>query len=488
MTMAGMLSLNACGTFVRLLLDESAPKLFLRKLASLAWVGVRGGKHGQTQNRGQDGCADSRHSLEPVDMSAPTVTMADTTGARAQATGGSLDAIVEAFKIVRQFVGERRCANCTLYQESSTNDDTHLPVCDERVTKALESAGLSHYTSVFAREEIDYEVMTDIHEQDMDRMGITRIGARNKLRRLIDAIRAGRYQDDPRPRILPVDVSKDPASDGFAWDGLESPCEPEPPLKSEPPTEETLQTHAVGDTPEASPRLDFYGTKEDSPEDRRRHKRSRSRSLSRSRDRSAARSPDHRRQDSPKRRRRNRGRSPSKNSNRSRPTPRELYASSVITNSLSIRFESPEAIDACAGAFPLLAIPRVSFYVPCNSYLPFPCLFLVCVLFTSKGEIATRGHPYPAIAPNLALEDATRAVFMTYGTILSVRAFLLPNRLFVNFARIEDAQRAMETLTGHTDGGHMASLFNRSVLMVYDYHKMTKHKSFTGCYACTNLP
>ncbi|ALD61928.1 hypothetical protein ml_126 [Mollivirus sibericum] len=385
-------------------------------------------------------------------MSAPTVTMADTTGARAQATGGSLDAIVEAFKIVRQFVGERRCANCTLYQESSTNDDTHLPVCDERVTKALESAGLSHYTSVFAREEIDYEVMTDIHEQDMDRMGITRIGARNKLRRLIDAIRAGRYQDDPRPRILPVDVSKDPASDGFAWDGLESPCEPEPPLKSEPPTEETLQTHAVGDTPEASPRLDFYGTKEDSPEDRRRHKRSRSRSLSRSRDRSAARSPDHRRQDSPKRRRRNRGRSPSKNSNRSRPTPRELYASSVITNSLSIRFESPEAIDACAG------------------------------------EIATRGHPYPAIAPNLALEDATRAVFMTYGTILSVRAFLLPNRLFVNFARIEDAQRAMETLTGHTDGGHMASLFNRSVLMVYDYHKMTKHKSFTGCYACTNLP
>ncbi|QHN71101.1 SAM domain protein [Mollivirus kamchatka] len=421
-------------------------------------------------------------------MSAPTVTMADTTGARAQATGGSLDAVVEAFKIVRQFVGERRCANCTLYQEPSTNDDTHLPVCDERVERALESVGLSHYTSVFAREEIDYEVMTDIHEQDMDRMGITRIGARNKLRRLIDAMRTGRYQDDPRPRILPVDVSKDPASDGFAWDELESPCEPEPSerppaVKSEPPMEETLQSHVDDDDTlvASSPKLDFYGTREGSPEDhpRRRHKRSRSRSVSRSRDRPATRSPDHRRQDPPKRRRRDLDQNPS----HSCPTPRELYASSVITNSLSIRFESPEVIDACASAFPPPSLP-----LPLTLSDMCVCVFYESNFASSSGEIAATAHSCPDIAPNLALEDAARAVFMTYGTVLSVRAFLMPNRLFVNFARIEDAQRAMETLTGHTDGGHMGRLFSRSVFMVYDYHKMTKRKSFTGCHACTNLP
>jgi hypothetical protein len=72
---------------------------------------------------------------------------------------------------------------------------TTSPPCDPRVERAIASTGLSHYATAFAREEIDFDILPDIVDEDLVRMGITRIGERKRLGQLIAQVRSGIYQD-----------------------------------------------------------------------------------------------------------------------------------------------------------------------------------------------------------------------------------------------------------------------------------------------------
>src|SRR5262245_35713892 len=59
----------------------------------------------------------------------------------------------------------------------------------------LDRHGLGQYTQTFAENNIEYSVLPDLTEDDLEKLGVT-LGHRKKLLRAIDAVRTARQSRD----------------------------------------------------------------------------------------------------------------------------------------------------------------------------------------------------------------------------------------------------------------------------------------------------
>src|SRR3954463_5647400 len=60
------------------------------------------------------------------------------------------------------------------------------------LTEWLGSNGLGQYAKTFAENNIDYSVLPDLTENDLEKLGVSSLGHRKKLLRAIEALSAAR--------------------------------------------------------------------------------------------------------------------------------------------------------------------------------------------------------------------------------------------------------------------------------------------------------
>ncbi|MGH9649098.1 MAG: SAM domain-containing protein [Terriglobales bacterium] len=80
-------------------------------------------------------------------------------------------------------------------------------VADERVKEWLAGIGLSQYAVLFARSEIDTEVLPALGEQDLEKLGIP-LGHRKKLLKAIAALSAAQQAVQTLPQTSRVNASE----------------------------------------------------------------------------------------------------------------------------------------------------------------------------------------------------------------------------------------------------------------------------------------
>ncbi|KAL1195083.1 DNA cross-link repair protein SNM1 [Cardamine amara subsp. amara] len=86
----------------------------------------------------------------------------------------------------------RRCENASSFIEESVDDPVQLPelVTDlSAVLKWLRSLGLAKYEDVFIREEIDWDTLQSLTEEDLLSIGITSLGPRKKIVNALSGLR-----------------------------------------------------------------------------------------------------------------------------------------------------------------------------------------------------------------------------------------------------------------------------------------------------------
>ncbi|QHN70998.1 SAM domain protein [Mollivirus kamchatka] len=373
------------------------------------------------------------------------------------------DDIDEAFKTIRRFLGARRCQDCPYCQELHTT----TPPGDPRVKRAIASTGLSHYAPAFAREEIDFDILPDIVDEDLVRMGITKIGARKRLGQLIAQIRSGTYHDTPPATIAQpssnlamflkeVRESTDQTSSSTAATTPSaketpspSPCAPS--FASDSAGGDDGSTDSAAESPtrlmpiKPEPHYDFDTNEQH--RDRRNviypatptrtktetHRRSSSSSSRRKRTRSRSRSR------SPKRRQ------------PSRDTVRRRH---------------------CGDTTPTIASTI--------------CVQLkITSLEIENQEFGYGGFDYDQCSPPIdTLSNRLGIMFAKYGRLIDV--YVLPRRgcAFANFVSADDAQAAMKGLTGHTGQGGVISPFGYSMVLLYGRKNLLEERPFEECSTC----
>jgi len=76
----------------------------------------------------------------------------------------------------------------------------------QRIAEWLEKLGLGQYAQRFAENDIDFEILSDLTDQDLEKIGVTSLGHRRKLLRAIaisEAASRSRPRLPVRPRRLP---------------------------------------------------------------------------------------------------------------------------------------------------------------------------------------------------------------------------------------------------------------------------------------------
>lgn len=423
------------------------------------------------------------------------------------------DDIDEAFKTIRRFLGARRCQDCPYCQELHTT----TPPGDPRVKRAIASTGLSHYAPAFAREEIDFDILPDIVDEDLVRMGITKIGARKRLSQLIAQIRSGAYQDTvPEPAVQPDPITAATATDE---------CRPFPSLTMflKEMRESAHQAPSVGsketvptakETPAPSPRSPaFAGTSSDdgstdsaseSParlipikleprygfdddnnnggvnnkqqQDRRkvvypttstcakpeaRHRSTSSSSTRRKRTRSRSRSR------SPKRRQHAHG------------TVRRRHCrdtTTTIASTICVQLKITNLEIENQGASIHLSIQVLLSHTSSN--------FLVVWRAVIK-ELEFGNLDYDQCSPRTgSLSNRLGFMFAKHGRVINVYVVPRHGCAFVNFVSADDAQAAMKGLTGHTGQGSVISPFGYDMVLLYGRKNLLEERPFEECSAC----
>src|SRR3984885_6097072 len=76
----------------------------------------------------------------------------------------------------------------------------------QQITDWLESLGLSEYAQRFAENDIDFSILADLTDQDLEKIGVTSLGHRRKILRAIaelgkaTAVAPALAQPAPAPR------------------------------------------------------------------------------------------------------------------------------------------------------------------------------------------------------------------------------------------------------------------------------------------------
>ena len=61
----------------------------------------------------------------------------------------------------------------------------------QQVADWLEKLGLGQYAQRFAENDIDFDILSDLTDQDLEKIGVTSVGHRRKLLRAIANLKGG---------------------------------------------------------------------------------------------------------------------------------------------------------------------------------------------------------------------------------------------------------------------------------------------------------
>ncbi len=72
----------------------------------------------------------------------------------------------------------------------------------QQIADWLEKLGLGQYAQRFAENDIDFDILSDLTDQDLEKIGVTSVGHRRKLLRAIANLKGGE-EIHPRLRLPP---------------------------------------------------------------------------------------------------------------------------------------------------------------------------------------------------------------------------------------------------------------------------------------------
>jgi hypothetical protein len=83
------------------------------------------------------------------------------------------------------------------------------PPVDHSIADWLEKLGMSEYAQRFAENDIDFTILSDLTDQDLEKIGVVSLGHRRKLLRAIAALNATPAPATPVPVVLqPKDTAE----------------------------------------------------------------------------------------------------------------------------------------------------------------------------------------------------------------------------------------------------------------------------------------
>ena len=79
----------------------------------------------------------------------------------------------------------------------------------QQIADWLEKLGMSEYARRFAENDIDFTILADLTDQDLEKIGIASLGTRRKILRAIAALKAGSAAAAITP-VVPIPVATAP--------------------------------------------------------------------------------------------------------------------------------------------------------------------------------------------------------------------------------------------------------------------------------------